>query len=168
MSYMNGILEMTLSIGKRCVETEKALNIGRDSAEVLVLETIKGFRGIGQVTVMLQSSWWNSGFLLLHFLLSAGEGRNGKCLGDKDHCCDTSQTQWSVAGIRQEKQEQGTQLTHSSKAAAGGGRENLEEERDGFGKLPTVKPFPPAQLLQIKISANEKKSPGKCNPFRSS
>lgn len=47
----------------------------------------------------------------------------------------------SVAGIREEKQEQGTQLTHSSKAAGGGGREDLEDEGDGFGKAPTVKPF---------------------------
>lgn len=111
-------------------------------------------------SLMLQSSWWNSGFLLLRFLLlSPDEGRNGKCLGEKDHsphCCDTSQTWWSIAGIREEKQKQGTQLTHSSKAAGRGGREDLEDERDGFGKLPTVKPLPPVQLLQTKISANKK------------
>lgn len=56
---------------------------------------------------------------------------------------------------QEEKQKQGTQLSHPSKTA--GGREDLEDEKDGFGKPPTVKPFPPAQLLLIKISANEKK-----------
>lgn len=44
---MNGILEMALSISKNQVKIEKALNIRRESAEVLVLKTIKeGFRGI--------------------------------------------------------------------------------------------------------------------------
>lgn len=124
---------------------------------MLILKTIKeGFRTIWQVTAWCFSHL--DGILAsccsIFLLLPPDEGRNGKCLGEKDqspHFCDTSQTQGSVAGIREQKQEQGTQVTHSSKAAGGGGREDLEDERDGFGKPPTVKPFPPAQLLQIKM-----------------
>lgn len=61
---------------------------------------------------------------------------------------------WPGSGRRGRKK--GTQLTHPRKAAGGRRREDLEDERDGFGKLPAVKPFPPVQLLQLKISANKK------------